>query len=137
MGMWGFADSVAVQAVNPSDTNQGEPTSATSPQIKRLSAFADDDGDGMSNAAEDLAGINPLDSVSQFRITEMNRIDATHVTVTWTSARGKMYRVEATMDLATPFTPVSGTVASAGPSTSVADAAATSTPRFYRVSVVP
>ena len=98
-----------------------------------LDPNGDDDHDGMSNAAEDLAGTNPLDINSVLRILGL----ADGNQLTWSSVSGKTYRVFATSDIATNFVPISGVVTAAGPTAIYLDTAATNSPRFYRVNVLP
>ncbi len=93
----------------------------------------DYDHDGMSNAAEDVAGTNPLDANSLLRILSL----ADDNQLTWSSVSGKTYRVFATADLATNFIPISGVVTAAGPTATWLDTAATNSTRFYRVNVLP
>ena len=60
--------------------------------------FADDDGDGQTNADELIAGTDPLNANSRF---EIEAIVATPsgFTITWTPVPGKIYRIEAREDL--------------------------------------
>ncbi len=133
----GVGDRITVQAVNPNDPSRGGPVSSPSPLIKRLAADADEDGDGMNNAAEDTAGTSPFDPASQFKIIAVTRLSATAAQISWTSVPGKNYRVEASTDLAAGFAPVSGAISASGSTTSHTDSAATGSRQFYRVSVVP
>src|SRR4030095_15440455 len=79
-----------VSAINNSGI-EGAP-SLSSPGIPLLDPNGDNDGDGMSNAAEDTVGANPLDSNSVFRILGL----ANGNLLTWLSVSGKTYRVQAT-----------------------------------------
>ena len=60
-----------------------------------ISADADPDGDGMSNAQEYQAGTNPTDPTSNLRITAIsgNTVGST-ATLTWTSVSSRLYYVE-------------------------------------------
>jgi hypothetical protein len=98
-----------------------------------LDPIGDYDHDGMSNAAEDLAGTNPLDANSVLRILSL----ADGNQLTWSSVSSKTYRVLATEDLATKFVPISGVLTAAGPTAIYLDTAATNSSRFYRVNVLP
>lgn len=98
-----------------------------------LDPNGDNDHDGMSNTAEDLAGTNPLDGNSMLRILGL----ADGNLLTWSSISGKTYRVWATCDLATNFVPISGVVTAASPTATYLDTAATNATRFYRVNVLP
>ncbi len=125
---------VTVQAVNPSDTTVGGPTSGTS-TIKAIDPAGDDDGDGMNNANEDVAGTNPFSSLSILRVTDITRTPPSSLSVTWSSVPGKMYQLE------TAPSP-DGTYLSIGPivtatTTSSNETITATTPAFYRVRVVP
>ena len=111
--------------------------SAASAATPVLDPNADSDGDGQSNAAEDLAGTNPLDATSSLRITSVARNPSAHTTqITWSSVAGKQYVVETTSDLtSTGYTAISGTVTATGATTTYTDTSA-STKQFYRVRVV-
>jgi len=87
--------SVSVASANPNYTQATSPTSTSSPTIKVLDPNADNDGDGISNAAEDIAGTNPLDSTSFFRVTSIVNNASTHTAqITWPSVVGKTYQVQ-------------------------------------------
>jgi hypothetical protein len=98
-----------------------------------LDPNGDYDHDGMSNAAEDIAGTNPLDANSVLRILSLAGGDQ----LTWSSISGKTYRVLATSDIATSFVPVSGVVTAAGPTVAYLGSPATNSARFYRVNALP
>ncbi len=98
-----------------------------------LDPNGDYDLDGMSNAAEDIAGTNPLDVNSVLRILSLDGCNQ----LTWSSVSGKTYRVWATADLATNFLPISGVVTAGGPTAAWRDITATNATRFYRVNVLP
>ncbi len=111
--------------------------SAASTGVPVLDPNADADGDGQSNAAEDLAGTNPLDATSTLRITGVVRSTSAHTTqITWSSVVGKQYVVEATSDLVTgTYAAVSGTVTATGTATTYTDTSANAK-EFYRVRVL-
>ncbi len=98
-----------------------------------LDLNGDYDYDGMSNATEDIAGTNPLDSSSVLRILSL----ADGNQLTWSSVSGRTYRVFATADLGTNFAPISGVVTGAGPTATYLDCPATNAARFYRINVGP
>jgi Bacterial TSP3 repeat len=120
-----------------SDSGAPNPASQTTPVIL-LSATGDQDGDGMSNAAEQTAGTNPLSQASALKVTSSSRPSATSFNVTWSSVPGKTYRVQASTTLdSNSFTDISGDIpASAGATTSYLDSAANGLWKFYRVRVV-
>ncbi|TAK93942.1 MAG: hypothetical protein EPO07_17465 [Verrucomicrobia bacterium] len=98
-----------------------------------LDPSADNDGDGMSNGAEAIAGTNPLDANSVLRILSLS----TGNLLTWSSVSGKTYQVHATPDLLTGFAPLSGTITGLGTTATYLDAGATNAQRFYRVKIAP
>ncbi len=97
---------------------------------------ADPDGDGQTDLAESVAGTNPDDANSAFRVTNITRVGNT-ATITWTSVLGKSYDVWATTNLnGTAFGKINGApVPAAGILTSFPDPAATATNKFYKIQV--
>ena len=93
-----------VTALNPNDLSK-----ASSPSFRALSSTGDEDGDGMSNGDEQIAGTNARDPSSRFQI---NTIVATSsgFTLTWTAAPGRTYTVQACEDLTSWVTIGTGTV---------------------------
>jgi len=67
-------------------------------QADELSATADSDGDGQSNAAEAAAGTNPLVANDIIRVSSMSRI-GNQITLRWSSIAGKKYQVECSSSL--------------------------------------
>ena len=98
-----------------------------------LDPAGDQDHDGMSNAAEDLAGTNPLDPNSVLQILSLGSGNL----VTWSAVPGKTYRVFAVSDLAASFTQLSGVVTAVTATATYLDAPPTNAHRFYRVNVLP
>ena len=124
---------VTVQAVNPSDTNVGGPSSGTT-TIKVIDPAGDDDGDGMNNASEDVAATNPFSSASILRVTAISRIQPSSISVTWSSVNGKTYQLESATAPNGTYTSVGPTVTATATSTS--ETVTATTPAFYRVRVV-
>jgi beta-galactosidase len=112
----------------------------------RSLASADPLGKGMSNYNQFLAGINPTNPASAFRITSVTR-QGSGVLVTWTTAGGYTNVVQATGGLpdgsyATNFLDLSGPIVISGSgdaTTNYLDAgASTNGPgRFYRIRLGP
>ncbi len=112
--------------------------STTSAAVSVLDPNADADGDGISNAAEDLAGTNPLDATSAFHVQSVVRSPSGNsVQITWSSVAGKKYQVTFSPDLVTgTFAPVSSTITATASTTSYSVQPST-TKGFYRVELVP
>jgi hypothetical protein len=109
------------------------PASDLSAGVLLLDPNGDQDGDGMSNQAELTAGTDPLDANSVLRIISLSNRNL----LIWSSVSNKAYQVMATTNLAVSFSPISGVLTGAGPTTVYSDSAATNPLRFYRVKVVP
>jgi autotransporter-associated beta strand protein len=101
---------------------------------------ADFDGDGMNNANEFLAGTNPTNSASAFRITSLEVL-GNDLVVTWEGGAGSTGVVQAASgEYSTNFTDVSGNmVVPVSGTTNFLDggAATNAAGRFYRVRLVP
>ncbi len=109
------------------------PYTDSSAGVWLLAPTADQDGDGMSNGAEDLAGTNPLNANSLLRILSL----ANGNQLTWSSISNRSYQVEATTNLAFAFSPLSGVVTATGSSAAYTDLTATNRTKYYRVRLVP
>jgi hypothetical protein len=109
------------------------PVSASSAGVILLAPNGDQDGDGMSNSAEDLAGTSLFDADSVLRITDFENGNL----LTWSSVSNRTYQVEATTNLATGFNAISGALTASGPSTSFTDNAATNATKYYRIKLIP
>jgi hypothetical protein len=84
--------SVSVRAVNPYDTANKAGSAVSLPSIRVLAAAGDEDGDGMRNEAEQIAGTNALDPGSRFAASVSRAPD--HATVDWAAVPGRSYRVQ-------------------------------------------
>ncbi len=81
---------------------------------------ADDDGDGQSNSAEELAGTDPNDASSVFRVSGIERM-TDGLEMSWSSVDGKSYSVEYSATMETPSWQSIASVASAGAVTTYRD----------------
>jgi hypothetical protein len=99
---------------------------------------ADPDADGMSNAAEAVAGTAPTNAASVLKVEQVVQ-DAAGTTVFWRSVPGRRYQIWARDQVASaPWQPVGAPVQASGATASVLDAGATQRAlRFYRVQVLP
>jgi autotransporter-associated beta strand protein len=107
---------------------------------------ADADGDGQSNYSEYLAGTNPTNAASVFRILGTKINPDGSVALTWSSIGGKRYRVQYANNAAGPFTEITRDAdtetdsASPGQTSTqsfIETPPATNTVRLYRIQVLP
>ena len=63
-------------------------------QAPQLSPDSDADGDGQSNAAEALAGTDPLNPASTFQMTGVVKTNGNSIRVDWTTVGGHSYVVQ-------------------------------------------
>ena len=94
----------------------------------------DTDGDGMSDGQEVLAGTDPNDPSSVFKISSVLRNADGSVTLQWLSVTNKLYRVNRSLTPArTSFTTVTNGVPGTPPVNTFTDTTATNTAAFYWV----
>jgi hypothetical protein len=132
----GQTASVVIQTVNPNDNSMTGP--ATSPTlVKFIDVNGDDDGDGLTNGKEDLAGTNPFDPRSNLAVTTLTIVDANNASLSWATVTGKDYQVQS----ATAPGPGSGysSVGPVVPGTGgiVSRSVPLSSGIYYRIVVVP
>jgi len=135
-GNLGQTVQASVRAINSAGI-AGSASPASSSTIL-LSASGDQDGDGATNASEDLAGTSPLDGSSVLRVTQIDRPAANSVEITWSSVPGIRYEVLAAPDLSQAFANISGPtpITAVVSSTTYTDTSAAPPRRFYSVRVV-
>lgn len=100
-------------------------------------ATCDADGDGLNNLQEFLAGTDPTNPATAFRIISITQQPGGTNVIVWTSVTGKNYQVYATTDPANTYAPIGSTVPSAGTNTSYTDSGVTGATKYYKVQVVP
>ena len=94
----------------------------------------DSDSDGQADLQEFLAGTDPANKGSILQVLTLQSPNGGPVTLLWSSAPGKTYRVEYKDDLQSPWSALPGTVTATSTTTSAQDAASPpETQRFYRV----
>jgi hypothetical protein len=110
--------------------------SASSAATVALDPAADNDGDGRDNAAEHVAGTNPLDPSSLFRVTAVRRT-GNDVEVDVATVAGRIYQLQRRDDLAAASWQDTGVAQPAtGASLTLPDTGgAGASRRFYRVRV--
>jgi hypothetical protein len=100
----------------------------------------DSDGDGMNNLQEYLAGTDPTNSASAFRVTSVTRV-GNDVRATWSMGSGKTNALQVTSGsgFTTNFVDLFTVTNTVGTVTNYLDSGgATNIPaRFYRVRLVP
>jgi len=104
-------------------------------------ASADSDGDGLTDLQEYLAGTNPTNSASGFRVLNILPMN-NDVLVVWQTAGGHTNVVQAASDLGTGYSTISPNIVVTGSGDTTTNyldvgAATNSAPRYYRVRLVP
>lgn len=96
----------------------------------------DDDGDGLSNRQEYLAGTDPTDWHSAFSFVDVVEQPSKGFVIRWSSMAGRYYRIGRSGNLLTGFSPLVSGLPATPPVNTYTDAAATNGgPWFYRVEV--
>lgn len=102
---------------------------------------ADADGDGLCNAGEFLAGTDPTDRASRFRVRDMLHGEAAgqpaagELVLRWASLEGRVYDVLRAETLAGPYVPVASGVPATPPTNSHTVQTAGRTAGFYKIVV--
>ena len=104
-------------------------------------ASADNDGDGMGNLQEYLAGTNPNNAASRFAVTSLALTNG-HVRVSWSAVGGKSYVVQTNSVIGAGFADASPVITVPGMSETVTNYldpgfAAKNQARYYRVRLGP
>ena len=88
----GNAVGISVRAVNPDNNENKSPVVASSPTIRVLAAAGDEDGDGMRNDAEQVAGTNALEASSRLQASVLR--SGQSATISWDTAPARSYKVQ-------------------------------------------
>jgi len=107
----------------------------------QAAATTDPDGDGLSNMQEFLAGTDPTNSASAFRIISIAR-EADDALITWSTAGGHTNVVQAAPDLSGSYSIVSPNIVILGGGDTMTNyldvGGMTNTPtRYYRIRLIP
>jgi hypothetical protein len=100
---------------------------------------ADFDGDGASERQEFLAGTDPTNGGSVFRVITVASVSGGNRQIIWSGNPERSYRVEYKDDLGSPtWNVVNGTISWNGGAASITDTTSSGSPnRFYRAVRLP
>jgi type VI secretion system Hcp family effector len=133
---WNVATNIGTYSTNLTDTDLDGMPNAYELSVNLDPNFSDAgvdrDHDGLTNYQEFLAGTDPRNANSVFRVRRIN-LASGQVRITWNSVAGKTYTISAASQVNGPYTPVRN-VASAGDGETFADFPPSPTRQFYRVS---
>lgn len=94
----------------------------------------DPDGDGHTNAFENLAGINPTSAASFFRVTQ-STLSANSFHLTFPTVLGRSYQLQSSANLANPWTSIGSPTAGTGGTMTVPVDVTGQPKHFFRVAV--
>ncbi|GAB4172192.1 MAG: hypothetical protein Fur0032_11590 [Terrimicrobiaceae bacterium] len=94
----GVTATATVTTLNPNKTDVASSPSSASPSTLSIASNADNDGDGMLNGIEHIAGTDPLDASSIFQIDSIST-DQSGTTITWQARPGKSYTVQSSPNM--------------------------------------
>jgi type VI secretion system Hcp family effector len=133
---WNLTNHTGTYSTNLLDTdfdgmpNAYESANGLNPDLN--DANGDLDGDGLTNYQEFLAGTQPNNFNSVFRVTRAN-LASGQVRITWNSVAGKTYTISAANQINGPYTPVRN-VPSTGTGETFSEFPPSLSHQFYRVS---
>lgn len=131
-------DVIRLDLSTPDTDGDGMPDSWELATFGDLShdAVSDTDSDGIPDLAEFLAGTDPLDPQSPFRISVNGSFAAgPGVALQWPSKTGQTFTVERASSASGPFTALKTGIPATPPGNSFSDSAASDEARFYRVRI--
>ena len=97
----------------------------------------DDDGDRSVNTHEFAADTDPRDPASVFALVHVDLTESGLHRLTWNSATGKLYSIEASAAPSAPYETVATDLAATPPLNSWTNPASTPEPLYYRVAIPP
>ena len=130
--------SITIKAVNPDANDNSGPSSPASPAVTLLDPAEDEDGDGQTNASEDVAGTDPFSSASMLKVTTVSSSPA-QTLITVATVPGKAYQLESSTTLGgNSWTPIGDAISATGNSIDfTAPGSSSPDKRFYRARIVP
>ena len=99
----GVTATATVRTLNPNDVSIASSATLSSGQTLSITSAGDDDKDGMNNAAEIVAGTDPLNASSIFKVNSIV-VQGGNVTLTWQAVAGRSYKVESSTTLSGSWT---------------------------------
>jgi glycosidase len=99
----GVTATATVRTLNPNDVSIASSATLSSGQTLSITSAGDNDADGMNNAAEIVAGTDPLNASSIFKVNSI-AVQGGNVTLTWQAVAGRSYKVESSTTLSGSWT---------------------------------
>jgi hypothetical protein len=126
----------------PAVTTQGTPYSwldnygLVANAYYKAAALSDPNGNGLAAWQDYIAGLNPTDPTSTFKVVSIQPQSATNYLVKWTSVAGKTYTLESKTNLgASSWIPVQSAIPATPPTNSMSVNVGGNSSVFFRVKV--